>query len=125
MTENPTAEQLRRRLDAFRYRPVLVAIIFQVIALALPYGGLIVIAMMLFWLFVTWSARVMTTIQIRELERRERQAEADAREFIHDRQEQIRQRMQSMLEAEARARFRRNGATEMFRGNCIDVTEKH
>ncbi len=43
-------------------------------------------------------------------------------EFVADRGAAIRQRMQAMMEREARDLERRRNSPKMFKGNCIDVT---
>lgn len=98
------------------------ALVFQVAALIWPEFGLFAIPLILFWLFAVWLARWATAHELDALARKEEQDEADAIDFIRDRNEQIRLRMQAMLEAEARARFQRQGSREMFKGNCVDIT---
>jgi hypothetical protein len=117
-------EELERRYKALSIpnNGAWAALVFQVVALIWPEFGLIAIPLILFWLFAVWLARWATAHALADAVRKEQQAEADAMDFVRDRNEQIRLRMQAMLEAEARARFQRQGSREMFKGNCVDIT---
>lgn len=117
-------EELERRIKSLsNSRPVWIALALQAAALVIPFLGIVAIVLMLIWLMIAALARWATKEQLANLARKEQQAEADARDFLQERKEQIQARLQAMLEAEARARFRRSGSREMFKGNCIDITE--
>lgn len=74
----------------------------------------------LMWM-LGYSESIRLVREISKLARRRKTLEEQVEGFIQDRGEAIRQRMASMLAAEARERARRSGSREMFKGNCIDV----
>jgi hypothetical protein len=149
MNSSARRKELERRIKSLsNSRPVWIAIGCQVAALIFPFAGVIAISIMLMWLAIAGMARWATEQQLKELDLKERQAEADAKDFIDERSGAIFQRMQATLEASARQtradymrnkmrlmldeeRARQQAARaralsgrmgEEFKGNCIDIT---
>lgn len=54
--------------------------------------------------------------------RREQTIDEQIEEFVQERGDLIRRRMQTMMEREARDQERRRNSPSMFKGNCIDIT---
>jgi hypothetical protein len=124
MSKQLTAVELDKQMETFRRVKnwwVMIGAL-QLAALVFPPLGASLIGLAGFVVFIIYGMQIITARQISDAVRRERQAEADARDFVRDRATSIQLRMQAMLEKEARERFKRQGSREMFRGNCIDIT---
>ena len=90
-------------------------------ALFLPWITAVFLGIGLLMWALGYSESMRLVREISKLAKRRAALEEQVEGFIQDRGEAIRQRMASMLAAEARERARRSGSREMFKGNCIDM----
>lgn len=93
----------------------------HLIAMFIPWIATVFLGIGLLMWMLGYSESIRLVREISKLARRRKTLEEQVEGFIQDRGEAIRQRMASMLAAEARERARRSGSREMFKGNCIDV----
>ena len=84
----------------------------------------------LFWGMIMWAFNYSESLRlVREIsalvKKREQTIDEQIEEFVQERGDLIRRRMQAMMEQEAREQARRRESPSMFKGNCVDIaTEK-
>lgn len=93
-------------------------------AAAFWFPGWIFLVAGLAWAFLLYVESLGLVREISKLAKRRAALEEQVEGFIQDRGDAIRRRMAQMLAVEARERARRNGSLEMFKGNCIDISDK-
>jgi hypothetical protein len=125
MSKPETQEKIIKQLGDMRgLRRWLIALVAAALFGHVAPALLVIFAMMLCGglMFLSVCATLELKRKFRVRAREDQQAALDAQDFLQERKEQIAARLQTMMEAEARAKFRRNGSMEMFKGQVIDIT---
>lgn len=91
-------------------------------ALFVPAAAWVAMGVGLLMSAVSWSESIRLIREIDALAKQRKDIDEQIDEFVADRGAAIRQRMQTMMEREARDLERRRNSPKMFKGNCIDVT---
>lgn len=71
---------------------------------------------------VSYSESLRLIREISALAKQRKDIDEQIDEFVQERGEAIRRRMQTMMEQEARDQARRRNSPSMFKGNCVDIT---
>jgi hypothetical protein len=73
---------------------------------------------------VSYSESIRFIREISALAKQRKAIDEQIDDFVQERGGAIRRRMQAMMEQEARDLARRRSSPSMFKGNCVDITEK-